>query len=458
LIDSSGQADSSPGVNRTLIRILALLCIACGLLLAFIGLDIGIAIAGLAAMMRDPSLAPLIIVVPLAAGLPFIIVGVFLFWFKPWARRGLVVLLMVALLPLAAIIGNDVVFEGFPPLELGATFAFLAAVLVLAVSPGTRRAFGRTAGRWWLEAGLAAVLLLGMFGMSVRGTISAQREHEAAEQQTERDRTEFTKLLETPESPETAARLGQLMSARAYLNVRGTVDSSALTLAAKNHPDVFKALLDASSAGVEPIVWKYLAENGHFEALPDATRYPLPDPKLAEQFGVELIRIIREDRNDPGFRERVTGLIRGGADLRLIDQNATALEEAMRTGHTGLEDLLRRQLNWPIRGPIYGERADVKLWPQIYDFHERGPCPKTVVFKAEFTLNNPETIQYRFTDETLTLRDTQEFKAEVGRNTVSLKRVLGVPGQRSTGWVQFELTAGGLHLTTGQNSFALDCH
>jgi hypothetical protein len=408
-------------------------------------------------MMRDPSLAPLIFVLPLVAGVPFVVLGLFLFWFKPWARRGLVVLLTVVLLPLAAMLGNDVGFASFPAPELFATFLFLAAVLVLAISPGTRRAFGRTAGRWWLEAGLVAVLLTATFGTSISWTITDLRRIEAAEQQKERDRAEFTKLLETPESPETDARLGQLISAGAFRTSGGIGETSDLTLAAKNHPGVFKALLDASSARVAPLAWKYLAENGHFEALPDASRYGPPDPKLVEQFGLELIHIIHEDKNDPGFRERVTGLIRGGADLRLIDQNATALEEAMRTGHTGLEDLLRRQLNWEIRSPIYGEHGDVKLSPQIYDFHERGSCPKTLVFKAEFTLNNRETIQYRFTDETQTLRDMQEFRAEAGRNTVGLKRVLGVPGQRIIGWVQFDLTAGDLHLTTGQSSFALDC-
>jgi hypothetical protein len=412
-------------------------------------------------MMRDPSLGPLVILFPLAAGLPFLIVGLFLFWFKPWARRGLVVLLTVALLPLADLLGDDVVLEGFPPLELVATFTFLAAVLVLTISPAIRRAFGRDPGRWWLEAGIAAVLVLGMFGTSMRGMISAQRESEAAKQQKERDRAEFTKLLEAPESPETDTRLSQLISAGAHLNVRGSVDRSALALAAKNHPRVFKPLLDASSPPVEPIIWKYLAENGHFEALPDAARYGPPDPKLAEQFGLELIRIIREDRNDPGFRERVTGLIRGGADLRLIDQNATALEEAMRTGHTGLEELLRRQLNWPVQNEyygFYGERGAARLSRQIYDFHERGPCPKTVVFKAEFTLNQTDTVLYRFVDETARMPpDFRQYKADAGRNTLSLKRVIGVPSQRVTGWVQFDLTAGDLRLTTEQNRFALDC-
>ena len=75
-----------------------------------------------------------------------------------------------------------------------------------------------------------------------------------------------------------------------------------------------------------------------------------------------------------------------------------------------------------------------------------------------YAFNRRETVLYRFMDEsTHALPDTQEFKADFGRNTVSLKRVVGVPGQRFSGWVQFELIAGKLHLTTGQSSFAVDC-
>jgi hypothetical protein len=174
---------------------------------------------------------------------------------------------------------------------------------------------------------------------------------------------------------------------------------------------------------------------------------------------MELIRMIREGRNEPGYRERVTGLIRGGADLTVSDQGRTALEEATRTGQTEIANQLREQMKLPAPSPESERRDDVSMPPQVSNFVESGPCPRTVVFTAGFGLFTPEMIRYRFIDEaTLALPDAQEFKAGGGWNTITLKRVIGgVPGKRVYGWVQFELIAGKLQLTSAQSTFAVDC-
>jgi hypothetical protein len=459
LLAASGIVDSTPRLNRAFVKILAFLCVACGLVAAAMGFFTGAFAAGLAGMMRDPSLGFLIILFPVAAGLPFFIVGFFLFRFRPWARRVLVVLLTLPLIPLAVMLAEELGgLDGSASLEIAAPFTFLAAVLVLTVSPMTRRAFGQPAGLWWLEAGLAALPVLVVFSTNLRETISIRQEVETGTKQQERD-TEFIRLLQAPESQETDARLGQLISAGVNVHANGAGEMSPITLAAKNHPQVFKALLNRGAGPLEPIVWKYLADGGHFDLLPDVARSRIQlDPMIREQLGVELIRIIREGGNDPGYRERVDGLIQGGADLTVIDQDRTALDEAMRSGQTDIEDRLREKMILPARSQLLYRGDEVEVRPRIYDVQQLGPCPRTIVFDAQFTLNRRETVLYRFIDETtLALPDTQEFKADVGRNIVSLKRVIGGPGQGVSGWVQFELFAGKLHLTTDRSPFTVDC-
>src|SRR5262245_49195291 len=130
----------------------------------------------------------------------------------------------------------------------------------------------------------------------------------------------------------------------------------------------------------------------------------------------------------------------------------------MRSGQTEIEDQLREKMNLPPRSQLSERRDEVEVPPRIYTEFREGPCPKTVFFNAEFTLNRSETIRYSFPDETTPEPlSTFQIKADVGRNSVSHKRVVGVPGQKFTGWVQFELFAGKLHLTTPQHRFAVDC-
>jgi hypothetical protein len=412
---------------------------------------------------RDSGLGFLLILLPVVAGLPFLVLALFLFLARPWSRRALVVLLTLALVPFASIVGGEVGSQSSGLSDFGVPFIFLAAVLALTVSPWTRKAFGRSAGLWWLEAGLAALPVLWVFStnmIEMRPLGQKKAAQEQKDKDGDRDGTELTRLLQTPESPETDTRIGQLISAGASSYTWGTGEMAPLALAAKNHPHVLKALLDGGAKPPEPIVWKYVAEGGRFDLLPEVARTGIrPDPKVGEQFGMELIRMIREGRNDPGYRERVTGLIRGGADLTVSDQGHTALEEAVRTGQTEIANQLREQMELPAPSPVSGRLDEVAIQPRVSTFVDSGPCPRTVVITADFGLFKAETVRYRFIDEaTLALPDTHEFKAGGGSNTITLKRVIGGdPGKTVYGWVQFELITGKLQLTTAQSPFAVVC-
>src|SRR5262249_45292198 len=125
--------DSPPRVNRIVVRILAGLCIACGFFAASFGFMTGIMMAGLAGLMRDPSLGFLVFLLPAVAGLPFLILGFFLFRANSWARRALVVLLTLALVPFAGMLGNDFGLQDTPPLDFGIAFALGVAVLVFTI-------------------------------------------------------------------------------------------------------------------------------------------------------------------------------------------------------------------------------------------------------------------------------------------------------------------------------------
>src|SRR5262249_31640600 len=155
---------------------------------------------------------------PAAASLPFFVLAFFLFRARPWARRAFVVLLTLGLMPLAIIVGSDVGSKSTGLADFGVPFIFVAAVLVLTVSPWTRKAFGQSAGLWWLEAALAALPVLWVFSTNMREMTPLGQEKAAAEQKDRdggRDGTELTRLLQAPESPETDARIGQLISAGA---------------------------------------------------------------------------------------------------------------------------------------------------------------------------------------------------------------------------------------------------
>jgi hypothetical protein len=348
-VHASGHVASPPPVNRTFVRILAVLCLVCGLGAAYNAFG--------ASLILIFAFGERALLLPVAAALPFGILAFFLFRGHSWARRALAVLLALTLLPFASAVGGEVGLQSYKYsnrdiswTDTGPMFALLSAVLFLTVLPMTRRAFGRPPGWWWLEAALVALPMMVMFTIRMRESSGIRQELDSSYEQADKDGAELTRLLQAPESPETDARIDQLISAGASSYARGINETSPFVLASKNHPHAFKALLDYEPRRVEPVVWRYLAEGGHFELLPDLARRGIqPDPKLAEQFGVELIRMIREDRNDPRYREDVTGLIRGGVDLTVMDQGRTALDEAMRSGQTEIEDLLREQMKLPAR-------------------------------------------------------------------------------------------------------------
>ena len=163
-----------------LVKILAILCLACGLIAGFFGFMIGMMFALGASMMRDPSLGVLIILCPIAASFPFLIVSFFLWRARPWARRAFVVLLTLMLLPLAAILGSELGLETSAPLDIAAPFMLLLAVLVLTITPTTRKAFGQPPGRWWLEAGLTVLPVLLVLSAETISMTSIRHEVEAA--------------------------------------------------------------------------------------------------------------------------------------------------------------------------------------------------------------------------------------------------------------------------------------
>jgi hypothetical protein len=407
--------------------------------------------------MRDPSLGFLVFLLPAVAGLPFLIIGLFMFLARPWARVAFAVLLTLALVAFAGMLGDDVALHDTPPSEFVIAFTLGVAVLIFTILPGTRKAFGRPAGRWWLEAALTVVPIVAMFSTSWIRMTTFSRKYDAEIEQQGRDHEELIKLLQMPESSETDARIRQLISARAWAHGAAKGELAPLVLAAKNHPQVFKTLLDAVDSDgrhVDPLVWKYLAETGHYELLPDVPRHGQLEPELRKQLGVDLIRLIRAGRITPGYSDSVWGLLRGGADLTVMDQGRTALDEAMSSGQTNLEDELRKEMNLPSRSQLLEQINPVDVPPRIRQVVDPGLCPKTIVFNAEFTLNRAESVLYRFRDETtVTAPPIQRFEAQVGRNTITLKRMFR---DSASGWVEFDMFTANRALMT-ESKFTLDC-